>query len=270
MALGEMQDDWFAQFNPENASANTGINGGMSYTGGSPTFQEAGPVAGQPVSMEDFSRAWESSPYPGTVEGLKQFLASNPAYAASGITLGGSKGDKVYGPGGAYWGDAVIAAGDGGGKGKSALRGETGGAGGAMPFGSLLTPFGQQWSMPSAAEFMNMPGVQAALDASRQGVERSAAARGTLLTGGTGQAISNKAMETVGNLYLPFANLGLQGMDFNRGTLWGNQNNAFNKLFNTSQLGYNASSQPTVGPTLNQSSYQQPTATANPVLRPRK
>jgi hypothetical protein len=90
------------------------------------------------------------------------------------------------------------------------------------------------------------------------------------LTGGTGQAISNKAMETVGNLYLPFANLGLQGMDFNRGTLWGNQNNAFNKLFSTTQLGANVSSQPTVGPTLNQSSYQQPTTTTPPRLGPRR
>ncbi len=193
---------------------------------------------GGPVMMADFDAAWQSSPYPGTVDGLKQFFAAHPEYAAAGITLGGSKGDKVYGPGGAYWGDAVIAAGLGG-QGKSRLSGDQGGGAGAggLASGYMTAPFTGQYKLPSLDELKAMPGYNAGLDAARTGVERSAAARGTLLTGGTlkgiNQAEQDYAQQSYGNL----AGLQMGQFGINRDIFYHNQDSPFSKYLNLAQLG---------------------------------
>lgn len=112
-------------FDPSQASPTTGINGG----GGAQQAQTQAAQTQAPLTWQSFSQAWMSSPYPGTVQGLQQFMAAHPEYAQAGITLGGSKGDKVYGPGGAYWGDFVQSAGQNGGIGKLGGGPDTGGSG---------------------------------------------------------------------------------------------------------------------------------------------
>lgn len=254
------EQDWFAQFDTANADPNTGIfgGGGMSTLPGAPVATLSGPVpsaSGGDVSMGAFNQAWLNSPYPGTVDGLKQFVAANPQY---GVTLGGSKGDKVYGPGGAYWGDAVIGAGAGG-LGKSALSGDTGGGGGAM--GSLLAPYTDQYKLPTLDELKAMPGYQAALDASNRSTQSSAAAKGTLLTGGTQKALQQNAGDVANQFYGNLAQLKLGEMGFNRDTFYHNQDSPFSKLYSASQLGYQASSQPTAGPSTSTTSSYSPMST---------
>lgn len=200
-----------------------------------PGQPSAAPAGGGSVTMQQFNDAWMSSPYPGTVDGLKQFYAAHPEYAAAGITLGGSKGDKVYGPGNQYWGDAVISAALGG-RGKSGLSGDPGGVAAGAPgstlgslgygYGSAMAPF----VPPSAQDAINSPGLQFALgEANRMG-QNSAAAKGTLLNGRFQQALN---ASNIGN-----ALQGYQGVfDRSYQTQTRNQDAPFDKNYRLAELG---------------------------------
>lgn len=89
-------------------------------------------------NKQAFKDAWLASGG-RTVTDLANFVKQHPEFGAS---LGGSKGDKVYGPGNSFWADAVMSAGDNGGQG--GYWGEdTGGGGGTPnefsdPWGSLF------------------------------------------------------------------------------------------------------------------------------------
>ena len=222
--------------------------GGVSGYGGTapPTPTPAGgaPAPGGAVTMQQFNDAWLQSPYPGTVDGLKQFFAAHPEYAAAGITLGGSKGDKVYGPGGAYWGDAVIAAGEGG-KGKSGLSGDTGGGGGGgstlgslgYAFGSSMAPWNTPFQPRDPTQIANDPAYKFQLEQGLKGIQGSAAARGTLLSGGT-----LKALDTFGQGLASTYNDKYYGRDMgeyllNRENFQLNQDRPFAKNLSLAQLG---------------------------------
>jgi hypothetical protein len=171
------------------AGTTIGGTGGAGASGST-----AGGGGGGPNAFRD---AWLGSGG-RTVADLKAFVAAHPEY---GATLGGSKGDKVYGPGGVFWADAVLSAGTGG-NGAAWLT-DTGGGGGGDSSGTSFgqapnsTPFNyapfqapdaftfRAFEAPTALTEENDPGYQARLALGQQGVERSAAARGTLLTGGT-------------------------------------------------------------------------------------
>lgn len=260
----EGTDPWFDQwYDPSTRTGNTGINGGASGTlqsglppppvgipgvfgevnASSPVFSSQQGGAGGPITMQQFDEAWQSSPYPGTVEGLKQFYAAHPEYAAAGITLGGSKGDKVYGPGGSYWGDAVIAAGLGG-QGKSRLSGDTGGSAGGGTLGGLgsgnapyLDPYGGQYAMPTLDELQNSPGYQARLQEGLKGVQNSAFARGTGLTGGTLKAIEQYGQNFASNEYNNLFGQKYAVQSGNFDIYKRNQDAPFSKLYNLAQLG---------------------------------
>ncbi len=76
---------------------------------------------------------------------------------------------------------------------------------------------GGPFSMPSASEFQQSPGYQFARDQGLQAIQRSAAARGTLLTGGT-----LKALDQYGT--------GVANQDYN---------NYFNRAYQTNQGNFN-------------------------------
>jgi len=203
----------------------------------------ATPTAGSQITMQQFNDAWLSSPYPGTVDGLKQFYAAHPEYAQAGITLGGSKGDKVYGPGGAYWGDAVIGAGAGG-QGKSGLSGDTGGGGGGSTLGSLGYSFGssmaawtKEFQAPTAQDALNSPGFQFALGEGLKGIQNSAAARGTLLSGGTLKGLENYAIGTSLQNYGDVYNRSMGEYLLGRDNFYQNQDRPFNKNLSLASLG---------------------------------
>jgi hypothetical protein len=211
-------------------------------------MRQAQPVQGAPSSggysgpqkgIDDFEREWMGSGG-RTVDDLKNFVASHPEY---GVKLGGSKGDKIYGPNGEFWADGVISAGLGG-RGATFDRGTGGGAagGGAMS-GAYLTPYGEQYKLPTAEELKSMPGYEAAQAAALQAVDRGAAAHGTLLTGGTLKAEQDRAGEVADRMYAQLAGLKLNEQGFNRDTFYHNQDAPFSKLFQTSQLGLQAAGQ---------------------------
>ncbi len=204
------------------------------------------PQAGGQVSMQAFNQAWLSSPYPGTVDGLKQFMAAHPEYAQAGITLGGSKGDKVYGPGGAYWGDAVIAAGLGG-QGKSGLSGDTGGGGQAggnntlagmgYGFGASMSPWTKQFSAPTAQQAIDSPGVKFGLEEANRMMQIGPAAKGTLFNGRVQQAIGasnvGNALQAYGDIYgRAMGEYGLERQNF-----YDSQDRPFDKSYRLAELG---------------------------------
>jgi hypothetical protein len=207
-----------------------------SQQAGQTNATQGTPVTGGGVSMDDFNRAWQASSYPGTVEGLKQFYASDPKWAAAGVTLGGSKGDKVYGPGGSYWGDYVIAAGSpGGGTGKSIGSGPSAGGGqfGGGNLSSLGYNFGDamtKFTPPTAEEALNYPGMQFALSEANRMGQNSAAAKGTLLNGRFQQALNASNIQNAEQGYNNVYNQAYQ-------TFTRNQDAPFDKNLSLAKLG---------------------------------
>lgn len=84
-------------------------------------------------------------------------------------------------------------------------------------FGSLMQGYGQTFQAPTAEQGMNSPGTQAQLQLGTQALQQSAAARGSLLTGGTAQALDQYGQQ-----------LGAQGYQ-----------NAYNNSYNTFASNYN-------------------------------
>lgn len=72
-------------------------------------------------------------------------------------------------------------------------------------YGSLLTPFGEQFTAPTNVTEQNDPGYQFRLDQGMKALSNSASAKGTLLNGGTGKDITqfgqNYASNEYGNVY---------------------------------------------------------------------
>jgi hypothetical protein len=70
-----------------------------------------------------------------------------------------------------------------------------------------------------------------------EALQRSSAARGTLLTGGAMKDLNAFAQNVASQEYGNEWNRQFQGAGFNRDTFWGNQSNAFNKLAGFTQIG---------------------------------
>lgn len=103
----------------------------------------------------------------------------------------------------------------------------------------LAAPFTQQFQAPTGTDD---PGFQFAMEQGQQGLERSAAARGTLLTGGTLKDLANYTTGAALQGYGDAWNRAKNVYDTNRGTFWGNQTNAFNKLSGLAGAGADAAS----------------------------
>lgn len=185
------------------SNGNTGVTGG-----GAPAPATTGTGGGR----DAFGQAWVASGG-RTVTDLQNFVKAHPEY---GVTLGGSKGDKVYGPDGNYWADAVISSGINGGMGATwntdTSGGTSGGSAGPGGFGSFAQPFGQSfnppatstpWKPPTLQDIQNDPsyaGFQFTRDQGLKAIDTGAAANGTLLSGGNQKARANYATD-LGNTY---------------------------------------------------------------------
>lgn len=150
-----------------------------------------GPASGVAArSIKDpnaFREAWFNSPHPKNVDGLKAFVAEHPEFD---VTIFGSKGSKVTIGGQQF--QAVRSAGMGGGIGPAwdPLGAEGGpgieGAGGMNlgDFGSMAKGFGKTFTAPTVEEIRATPGYQFQLTEGINALDKSAAARGTVLGGG--------------------------------------------------------------------------------------
>lgn len=115
-----------------------------------------------------------------------------------------------------------------------------GGATGGNPnigFGSLLSPFSEQFQAPTNVTEQNDPGYQFRLQTGLDQMTNSAAARGGLLSGGTAKAMQDYAQNSASNEYGNVYNRALNEY-LNRANLFfTNQSNQFNKLADIAGMG---------------------------------
>lgn len=176
-----------------------------------------------------------------TAADLKAFIAAHPEFA-TGVTIGGSKFNKLYGPGGEYLADVIQ--GTSGPNPQAAWDTSTGSstnstagadwfaanAPGAAPFtetyttperpAAIASPYvaptwaggdfaapqkpaslEQEFRPPTMAEVEASPGYQTRFAAGQQALERSAAARGSILSGGTQKATARYGQDYAANEY---------------------------------------------------------------------
>ncbi len=202
--------------------------------------QGAAGASGQ-GNPEGFRAAWFASGGK-TVDDLKAFVAAHPEY---GATITGSKGSKLTFPGGQAF-QAVRSAGLGGGVGPAwddISGGAPSGAAGGAGYGAFIAPWTQQFQAPTAEQAMNSTGLQFAMQQGQKGIENSAAAKGTLLTGGTLKDLSNysqgAALQGYGDVYNRAAGEYLLG----RENFYNNQDRPFTKLGSLASLGASAANQ---------------------------
>lgn len=258
-------DDWFAQNSPSFTPSNSTIDPGTGYTPmpstGTTTYPGApggtsftpGAPSGQADPMTIFNQM-----FPGDMLSPEMLKAHEAELAAHGILLAPNAAGvvgKIKLPTGQII-DVIQGAGSGVNK-KQWLTGD-GGAGGAGAyggdFGSAVTPWTKAFqpsapfTMPTLQDLQNSPGYQARLDAGLKGVQTSAAAKGTLLTGGTLKGLNqfgqDFASNEYGNLFnqaqqvnTTAYNRGLGEYGLERENFQMNQDRPFNKYKTLADLG---------------------------------
>jgi len=191
----------------------------------------------------------------GLVSGQQGTFTSGPVMGPT-ATLGGSSGSPVQNPQANPTSGLATAPGYGGqAYSGGAQQGQLGGASSAAGgFGSLMTPYSGTFSAPTDITEQNDPGYQARLNLGTQALQQSAAARGSVLTGGTAKALDTYAQDYASNEYNNVYNRALNTFGTNYNVYNENQANQFNRLAAISgigqttaqqlgQLGQNASSQ---------------------------
>jgi hypothetical protein len=110
-------------------------------------------------------------------------------------------------------------------------------------YGSLMQPWTQQFQAPTDVTEQNDPGYQFRLQQGQQALERSAAARGGLLSGGTGKALQQYGQDYASNEYGNVYNRALGQYQQNYNIFQQNQANQFNRLAALSGVGQTAAGQ---------------------------
>lgn len=206
---------------------------------------------GNAVDWGAIERAWTTGGG-RTLDDWRRFIQQNPQIQPY---VTGSKGDKLRLPDGTVI-DAVYASGMGG-QGAQWIREGGGGGhggGGGFSYGQAPnpTPFVYEafnrpgefehaaWEMPTGVSDANDPGYSARLQEGQKALERSAAARGTLLTGQTAKELDRYAQDYAANEYQNVYNRSLQEYGTNRQnafqnyqTNWQNALDAYRTNFET-------------------------------------
>lgn len=103
--------------------------------------------------------------------------------------------------------------------------------------GSLLQPYGQSFSAPTGLTEQNDPGYQARLQLGTDAIQKSAAARGGVVTGGTAKALDSYAQDYASNEYGNVYNRALNTFNTNYQDYNTNQTNQYNKLAGLASAG---------------------------------
>ena len=117
------------------------------------------------------------------------------------------------------------------------------GIGGQGGDGSLLQPFGREFVPPTGATMQNDPGFQFRLQEGLDALQNSAAARGGLLTGATGEALTRYAQDYASGEYGNVYNRALTEYQTAYNAFQQGQANQFNRLASVSGLGQTAAGQ---------------------------
>jgi hypothetical protein len=96
--------------------------------------------------------------------------------------------------------------------------------------GSLTTPYSGTFTAPTGLTEQNDPGFQARLQLGQDAIQRSAAAKGGVVTGGTAQSLNNEAQDYASNEYGNVYNRALNTFGTNFNAYNTNQSNQYNKL----------------------------------------
>jgi hypothetical protein len=108
-------------------------------------------------------------------------------------------------------------------------------------FGSLTQGYGQTFQAPTGLTEQNDPGYQARMQLGTDAIQRSAAARGGVLTGGTAKALDQFGQDYGSNEYGNVYNRALNTFGTNYGVWNNDNNNAFSRLMGLTGVGQNAS-----------------------------
>jgi hypothetical protein len=103
--------------------------------------------------------------------------------------------------------------------------------------------YGQTFQAPTALDEQNDPGYQARLALGMTAMDKSAAARGSVLTGGTAQAENQAAQDYASNEYNNVYNRALTGYTTNYNQFEQQQANQYNRLAALAGIGQTAASQ---------------------------
>lgn len=103
--------------------------------------------------------------------------------------------------------------------------------------GSLLTPYSGTFTAPTGLTEQNDPGFQARLKLGTDAVERSAAARGGVATGGTAKALETYGQDYASNEYGNVYNRALTDYTTKYNAYNNDQSNQFNRLSALSNIG---------------------------------
>jgi hypothetical protein len=96
--------------------------------------------------------------------------------------------------------------------------------------GSLTTPYSGSFTAPTGLTEQNDPGYQARLQLGQDAIQRSAAASGGVVTGGTAQALNNQAQTFASNEYGNVYNRALTDYTTKYNAYNTDQTNQYNKL----------------------------------------
>ncbi len=103
--------------------------------------------------------------------------------------------------------------------------------------GSLLEPWTKQFQAPDPQQIANDPNYQFQLQQGLRGVQSGAAARGTLLTGGTQKALDQYGQGLASSFGNTLYNRNLGEYQMNQNTFYQNQDRPFTKLSTLATLG---------------------------------
>lgn len=109
--------------------------------------------------------------------------------------------------------------------------------------GSLLAPWTEQFKAPDNITEQNDPGFQSRLKMGTDIIQKSAAARGNLLTGGTAKALNSYAQDYASNEYGNVYNRAYNDYTTRYNTFQNNQTNTYNRLAAMSGTGQTAANQ---------------------------
>lgn len=108
--------------------------------------------------------------------------------------------------------------------------------------GQLMQGYGE-FKQPTGADMVaNDPGYQARLNLGTDTLQRSAAARGNLLTGGTAKALNSYAQDYASNEYNNYYNRALNTYGTNASNYYTNQNNQYGRLAGLAGMGQQTAS----------------------------
>jgi len=182
----------------------------------------------------------------GLVSGQQGTFTSGPV-AGPTATLGGSSGSPVQNPQANPTSGLATAPGYGGqaysgGAQQGQVTGTTGAAGGG--YGSLLSPYpGGQFEAPTAAQAQAYPGEQFMMQQGTQAIQNSAAANGSLLTGGTAKALDAYGQGLASTDYQNVYNNAYNTYSSNYNQYENQQANEYNRLASLAGIGQTAASQ---------------------------